>query len=74
MAEMLEKQRQESREENLRREQEKAEKEERHKAEGTEMEYLKEQVKSLQVKLRLQNIEALQTLNSDFRARGNYPF
>lgn len=65
MAEMLEKQRQESREEDLRREQEKAEEEERHKAEGTEMEYLKEQVKSLQVKLRLQNIEALQTLNSD---------
>ena len=68
MAEMAKKQQEASREQAREKEQQKEEEEERHREEGTEMEYLRGQVHSLQVQLRLQNMEALQTLNADVRA------
>jgi hypothetical protein len=65
MAEMAKQQQEASREQAQERAAEKEQEEERHREEGTEMEYLRGQVHSLQVQLRLQNMEALQTLNAD---------
>ena len=65
MAAMAQQQQEESREKAREKAEEKEKEEQRHREEGTELEYLRGQVHSLQVQLRLQNIEALQTLNAD---------